>query len=789
MPCRILCLALICLAWLPGGEVALAGQVVDSAGVPLDGVLVRLLGADLTTVTGSDGRWAIAEGTPRALFPGRLSSTSRISWSGPGGDLQVEARARTGVTVLMFAGDGTQLAKQQFTCTGSGSFRLAPPAATVLVGIATQACDRVVYVIDGGRAMPAFSTCPGAEAGTTMLRDIVSFELPGRMPTRVALDTLVEPKALARPVRLTAIATTVTADPTTLAGLVPRLKGGETVLLADGHYGAFEQRAASGYAWWVTFTAAPGAKPVFDRIALVSASNEPDGGNDMWMCFDGLQITDGVEMRGARWVDLRNCSIRRQGAVTGSMADIEKAGIGFRQCRGIRIEGCEVTNAGNGISGTGNHIIYRRNHVHDCGQDGLHFLGGHDFLCEYNDVHDFDDGTGDRDGKSWNMHDDCLQMYPIWAADEPANWLADCTMRGNRFYRPEAMGWMIQSKRQDQLKRFLFENNITAAVPGYMFHMKDSCDGVVLRFNSFLIPPAGFQYTGKTGRSFDTARGNNLVAVPSRAAQTTFVEVYGNIMGGRNEIDGPKLTRCDNNIYYGSTGGGRQGVGERSVGAPPFVDVTSMLAVPSGPAIAGLVLPPQPSERQLVPLPAYDANGNPRSVRTCIGAVDVNARPAAVASAPIRPGRSRRPVSTTPAPVAKPPPARPVEIPATVRAAWDRRLLSAIRTAASGGIPAGYSSRLWNGEVVVSAVTDDGDLSVRLASGGSMVIGWRTLAPSELAGLADSCVAGTDEKRLLRGFYHLLAVGRTDAEPILAEAGAEGSAVLQLFAAGPATPP
>jgi len=773
-----LLLCLLLLGGLRAQEVSLSGQVLDPSGVPLDGVLVRLLGADLTTLTGADGRWSIEEGTALAMFPNRVQSTSRIAWGGPGRDLQLETRWPTEVTVLMFGGDGAQIGKEQFEASGSATRRLTVAAGTALVGIATQACDRVVYTVAGGEAVLTFSTCAGAmPAAGTGVKDVISFERAGLPPMRLPLTTLVAAERLAEPVRMSGGSPTVAADPASFASVLRRCKGGETVLLADGDYGVFEQRGASGFAWWVVVKAAPGAKPVFERIVFHGTTNSPDGEHDQWLCFDGVRVEDGVEARGARWLELRNCHIRRRGEVIGSMRNIEKAGVGFRQCRGLRVEGCEVTNAGNGISGTGNHIIYRRNHVHRCGQDGFHYLGGHDFLCEYNDVHDLDDGVSDaeRGAKPWNMHSDGIQMYPIWESDRPSNWLADCTLRGNRFYRAEAMGWMIQAKRPDEYRRFLIENNITAASPGYMFHFKDSCDGVVLRFNTFLIPTEGFQFTGWNGRAFDTRRANNLVAVPSSASHTTFVEVYGNILGGRNEISGPKLSRCDNNLYYGAGGGRSAGPGERSVGTPPFADVTSMAAIPTTEAVVGRLAAAAPAgPRARIPLPAYDGNGNPRSAQVCLGAIDPAARPPVKQEVTVKAKRK----AAAPAAVAAPP---PKAIDPGLRQAWDARLIGAVQRGLGGRVPPSFTSRMTGGLAEVEALSPGGAMVVRFAGGGVMDLQFQRLDADELAGLAGSSAADAQEKALLRAFYLFLAGRRDQAERALDLAGPAGDDLRRLF--------
>lgn len=633
----IICTA--CLGALGAQEVRLAGIVVDAAGAPVDGALVRLLGADLTAVTGMDGRWTIDEGHPRALFPSKLTSGSGVSWAGPGQPLRASAALTTWFTVLCYDAEGQQIGRQHLECQGELNAPLDIPADTALVSITSQACDRVAIRIDSaGRAHPVFSTCSTTEPGTAPdggFADILEITRIGHGRARVPLAGYAnDPAAGTVPLPTdtrTPIAVTPASWPQVLAGL----RGGELVEFASGDYGALEMGSDSGFADWVTLRAAPEAEPVFQRIRIGDRSSNTDGDGDAWLQVQGFTIADGVHLGGTRHVQLHGCAIRRQGEIIGSKEDIEKSGVFYRESRGIWIDGCDVTQTGIGINGWGNHIVYRRNHVHHISHDGLHYHGGHDFLCEYNDVHDMEDGAADSEKaeKPWNMHCDALHIYPIWGNDEPRNWMADMCFRGNRFYRPECQGWMIQSKTPNQFKRALFENNITTAVPGYMFHFKDPIDGVIVRFNSFIIPDEGFRFTGIFGREFDTSGGSlNWVAVASWGKQTTFSEVYGNIMGHGTDFDGPHLRRCDNNIYFSSAGITKRkaplGPGERIVTEQPFVDPFAIDALPteaSGVIARGLVFDDEPGTREQVPLPAYDASGRPRGKRVTLGAIDPHA--------------------------------------------------------------------------------------------------------------------------------------------------------------------
>jgi len=70
---------------------------------------------------------------------------------------------------------------------------------------------------------------------------------------------------------------------------------------------------------------------------------------------------------------------------------------------------------------------------------------------------------------------------------------------------------------------------------------------------------------------------------------------------------------------------------------------------------------------------------------------------------------------------------------------------------------------------------------VRFAGGGSMDMQFKRLDASELAGLAGTCAADTQEKPLLQAFYLFLAGRRDEAERSLDLAGVTGDEVRRLF--------
>jgi len=194
----------------------------------------------------------------------------------------------------------------------------------------------------------------------------------------------------------------------------PKVQEGDTVYLRTGQYGAFEENTNNGQSYlfyrtdWITYAAAPGHTPVFDRIYLRNEDKWNGGENGQSrLIFDGIQVTDGVGLQATSYVTLRNCTIRRIGAsCEGLYAPYVKP---MEDCVSAR----DVTNftLDSSRCENGNRLIYLYD-VRDCAitgnvltrssEDGIKFAIAENLRIENNHIHDIDHrrGTFDLYGSS-----------------------------------------------------------------------------------------------------------------------------------------------------------------------------------------------------------------------------------------------------------------------------------------------------------------------------------------------------------------------------------------------------
>ncbi|MFW6155631.1 MAG: right-handed parallel beta-helix repeat-containing protein, partial [Planctomycetota bacterium] len=178
----------------------------------------------------------------------------------------------------------------------------------------------------------------------------------------------------------------------TLAKAQSVVIGGDTVVLASGHYGGFQAIAYESGGWdlyddWVVYKAADGADVRFDRIQIACHGITPDNNDhrgfyDAYLRFEGIHVLDGVTTNRARRWALVDCRIERIGPWTGTSENIEKTAVFFRDASDIRIDGCEITNTGTGVAGDGHNIHLLNCHIHDGKHDGVRVAGWWDSLVE-----------------------------------------------------------------------------------------------------------------------------------------------------------------------------------------------------------------------------------------------------------------------------------------------------------------------------------------------------------------------------------------------------------------------
>jgi len=343
----------------------------------------------------------------------------------------------------------------------------------------------------------------------------------------------------------------------TLTKVMTVLASGDTVLLNSGTYATFVvgrtnepnvgNRAINLFTNWVTFKAAPGQSPHINQLDIGSLNyigssgnlvkldigrDNPQGNANHYLRFESLTIDDGVSIEGSRYIQVTNCTVKRLGALNGSVDNIEnKPGIDSQYGAHLAFESNEVTHASTGIAVAGSDTIIRNNNIHHNSHDGIHVLGGPDWLIEGNCIHDLDDGADDwaqslspgdpgydarRDrssssydetadpawdasaNQSWNRHVDGIQIYDLNGDGSDA--VTNLTIRRNLFYHLECMGMMLQCKTDSipdsdlvpprRFTNWVIEDNVfgpcgsQAIILGVDIH-----GGFVLRHNTVLHAP------------------------------------------------------------------------------------------------------------------------------------------------------------------------------------------------------------------------------------------------------------------------------------------------------------
>lgn len=210
--------------------------------------------------------------------------------------------------------------------------------------------------------------------------------------------------------------------------------GGETILLAEGHYGDLKLSDRSGFD--ITFpsevtiaSADPENPAVFSGLSLEHAEN---------LTLDGLtfdyefQAGDLLWARTGSVVDSSNVIIRNStfdGDVAEGLSDVDDgypSGIGLvtRGSSDILIENNEVFNYHRGlIINECSDVILRGNDVHTIRSDGIDFAEVTGVLIEGNYIHDFRRSLGSED------HADMIQFHTA-GTEIPSS---DITIRGNHF--------------------------------------------------------------------------------------------------------------------------------------------------------------------------------------------------------------------------------------------------------------------------------------------------------------------------------------------------------------------
>lgn len=151
----------------------------------------------------------------------------------------------------------------------------------------------------------------------------------------------------------------------------------------------------------------------------------------------------------------------------------------------------------------------------------------------------------------------------------------------------------------------------------------------------------------------------------------------------------------------------------------------------------------------------------------------------------LKPAPLRLKAMAGPPPKSAPKPASAPTVPAKpgddVQAVWTARLRDRIRASLAIGRQPQFHSSLFQTTATISAIADDGTLSVSSAGGG-MQLPWRLLTDSDRVSMAlELTHDDVPEQHALAAYYLLLTGDRNGAQLRLAKAGALGDEVRRAF--------
>ncbi|MFW6153667.1 MAG: right-handed parallel beta-helix repeat-containing protein [Planctomycetota bacterium] len=410
-----------------------------------------------------------------------------------------------------------------------------------------------------------------------------------------------------------------------LAKVFTTITGGDTVVLASGNYGPFEQIAYATGGWdlfddWVTFTEAPGADATFESVRIAFVGSTPpdpyqEGFFDAYLRFEGIHVLDGVVCKSARHWAFVDCLIERVGPWTGSVENIEKGAVFFRCGTDILIDRCEITNTGKGIEGRGHDIRVLNNHIHGGSHDGIRVTGWWNSLIEGNRIHDFDDGVTDAEA-DWSRHCDLIHIFI--PGPGPEGWQNhNVVFRNNVLYDTEAQIVQFNNYYASDTRNELitFENNIFGPSHANMFNNADPVDGLIFRNNTVVVFDQPRQYNR-------WELGNYNLRI---SGASTGVQVYNNILGSGVPSTGAELEIFDYNLYQIAPNVLPAGVDDsRAFGRFTMIGVDPMFVNPG--AFDGELDPASPAINYgtclLAPTPIHewDIVGTPRDLRPDLGA-------------------------------------------------------------------------------------------------------------------------------------------------------------------------
>lgn len=320
----------------------------------------------------------------------------------------------------------------------------------------------------------------------------------------------------------------------------PHIVSGDTVLLSPGRYafptplGIDAKLPNNIFRSWVNVIGAGTSTVITNQLVFGADGGQYYGTNwsgtfDAFLRLSELHLSGGIEVYGARYLEVNSCKITIPGPWTGSAEAINRRAVKVRGGSQLAFESCEVTDTAIGFEIAAHNIVIRSNRIHDISHDGIRLTGVKTALIENNSIYNLDDGTADYvDGVfiPWSRHCDAIHIFMQEQGELYQN--EDVVIRGNRMWNIESHQIQFNNFRSGAYhnKRIVVENNVFGGGGATAFSNAEACDGLIYRHNTVIVRP---QPT--TWRSpYRTLTNDNYSVLFSEAS--TGVAAYNNISSG-----------------------------------------------------------------------------------------------------------------------------------------------------------------------------------------------------------------------------------------------------------------
>jgi hypothetical protein len=320
------------------------------------------------------------------------------------------------------------------------------------------------------------------------------------------------------------------------------LLAGDEVVLRDGYYGDWQVgiNRVSLFPGWVTIRAEAGHSPAIGTFmagadGLTYFGSDRSGTYNLFLILDGVDITDGFKLYGARNAIIRNGLIRRDNYTGGS---IEAPAAEIKWGSDITLENLEITKTGIGISARGYRITIDGCNVYDVNHDSMRSFGLMESVIRNTRFVGADDGFNDKDPANTTQpdrHSDLLHFLYPGSKDLPPEFYNNNILVENcTFAFSEGAGVQFNNDRyswDDSIanKNITFRNCVFGPTRANAFNAADAVENVTVVHCTFIRSLGGMTYTNPNSLSGRTINCNNSTL---RISSGINIRVYNNILTG-----------------------------------------------------------------------------------------------------------------------------------------------------------------------------------------------------------------------------------------------------------------